>query len=566
MSRRQCLKESSTDSPAPVGPHSAKIQWPRLVLTSWLGSPSSDSVPTAFVRTIQAIVKHSQRYGSELATSFCGFDALLSNSFSASQGLTSGIKVIDTARSYGEGEAEELIGEVLQELKSHSAFDRRSVRLISKAGYVASSELQVHSGESNELETGSAEVNSSNSDTIKPSMFKSRLESTHELMDLSHLGLGDVYHSLHPGLLQQQLDHSLDALQTDYIDSYLLHNPEHYIQYKQMLDKSDLHKTKHTSPTDSSSKDASKAPTSALPDPLTFPPFEEKLLEAFIVLEDAVAQGKIRSYGVSSNWLAYASESQELHYKDWISLSESAYRAVNQEGATLGQVVNDSRRSNLRVLQFPGNILETYGVDNVARWAKTQGLEVMVNRPLDALDTQGHQWRLATYTGVPHSVYTTLRDKTIEFFQEMASSAPKSASVDRNIKFLTTLVTDLDRELFRFQSVYHYQQDFSAQIMPMLIERMTMMQDPKALEAIQTFLAVYEMKVRQHCSVTAEEHVSSIFKDKYNSKSTRLQDFAFSQLLNNENIDIVLNGMTREAYVDEALKLLDTVKNKPKTL
>lgn len=432
---------------------------------------------------------------------------------------------------------------------------------------MASSELQVHDSELNELENRILDTSTSNSDAIKPSMFKSRLESTHELMDLSHLGLGDVYHSLHPGLLQQQLDHSLDALETDYIDSYLLHNPEHYIQYKQMLDKAGLHKTSNTTPpADSPSQSGAKAPPMTLPDPLTFPPFEEKLLEAFIVLEDAVAQGKIRSYGVSSNWLAYASESQELNYKHWISLSESAYRTINKERATHGQVVNDSRRSNLRVLQFPGNLLESYGVDNVARWAKTQGLEVMVNRPLDALDTQGHQWRLATYTGVPHSVYTALRDKTIEHFQEMAAKAAKSASMERNIKFLTTLVTDLDRELFRFQSVYHYQQDFSAQIMPMLIERMTMMQNPEALEAIQTFLAVYEMKVRQHCSVAAEEHIASIYKDKYNSKSTKLQDFALNHLLNNENIDIVLNGMTREAYVDEALKLLDSVNNKPKTL
>lgn len=485
------------------------------------------------------------------------FHRNLSNFKLGSQGLSSGIKIIDTARSYGEGESEELIGEVLRDLKPNSGNARDAFRIVSKAGYVATSELQVHDSDPNASVLDSSDSGSTSSDTINPSMFKSRLESTHELLDLGHLGLGDVYHSLHPGLLQQQLDHSLDALGTDYIDSYLLHNPEHYIQYKQMLDKAGVHKlSKTASPTDSSKADTSKPDSHALPDPATFPPFEEKLLEAFIVLEDAVAEGKIRSYGVSSNWLAYASESQELNYKDWVSLSEHAYRTVNPEGSTHGQVVDGTRRSNLRLLQFPGNLLENYGIDNVARWAKTQGLEVMINRPLDALDAQGQQWRLATYSGVPHSVYTSMRDKTVEYFQNMASSAGKSASVERNSKFMTTLVADLDRELYRFQSVYHYQQDFSAQIMPMLIERMSMMQDPKALEAIQTFLEVYEMKVRQHCSVAAEEHIASIYKGKYNSQKTRLQDFAMRHLLANENVDVVLNGMTRESYVDEALKLL----------
>ena len=448
-----------------------------------------------------------------------------------------------------------------------SGLNRADFRIVSKAGYVASSDLNVHDGEPMEPISNNNASSISVGGAIRPDMFKSRLESTHELIDLGHLGLGDVYHSMHPSLLQQQLEHSLDALQTDYIDSYLIHNPEHYLQYKQMLDKAGVGKTtKDAAPQARTSTSPQPTLTAALPDPLTFPPLEEKLLDAFITLEEAVRDGKIRSYGISSNWLAYAAESQELNYKEWINLSESAYRSVNAEGATHGRVVDNSRRSNFRILQFPGNIIETYGLDNIGRWAKTQGLEVMVNRPLDALDAQGQQWRLATYSGAPRSVYNALRAKIIEHFQDLAAAGKSDQSLQRNAKFMSTLITDLDRELYQFQSVYHYQQDFSAQIMPMLIERMSMMQDPAGLEAIQTFLEVYERKVRQHCSVAAEEHVASLYKGKYNSQTTKLQDFALNHLLSHENVDIVLNGMTRESYVDEGLELLQQLSTNNKSL
>lgn len=422
---------------------------------------------------------------------------------------------------------------------------------------MSASDLHVHNDETSPPISDGSASGVSESEAFRREMFRSRVESTHELLDLGHLGLGDVYHSLHPGLLQQQLDHSLDALQTDYIDTYLLHNPEHYLQYKQMLDKAGLSsKRKSSSSSAQSASTSTSPPAPTLPDPSTFPDFEEKLLEAFIVLEDAVKEGKIKSYGISSNWLAYASGSQDLNYKNWIDLAETAYRTVNPENGRNAQIVDKTRRSAFRVLQFPGNLLETHGVESVARWAKQNGLETMVNRPLDALDSNGHQWRLATYKGIPNSVYTTMMNETLEYFRRYAKESPSSASAEKNAKFMTTLISDLDRERFQFQSVYHYQQDFSAQIMPMLIERMSMMQDAKALEAIQTFLEVYELNVREHCSITAEEHIASIYKGKYNASSTPLQEFALKYLLENENVDIVLNGMTRTSYVEEALKVL----------
>jgi len=433
---------------------------------------------------------------------------------------------------------------------------RSQVRLVSKSGYVPTSDINVHDGSKPHSSIQHIHPHEGDSAHAKKDIFKARLESTHELLDLSHIGLGDIYHSLHPTIIQQQLYHSLDALNTDYIDSYLIHNPEHYIQYQQMLERVKAKQdTQLITPTPTSNIEAPADLPPVLPSLSSFPSFDEKLFEAFTVLEEAVQEGKIRSYGISSNWLAYASESQALGYQEWIDLAENAYNRLH--GPTSTTAVHDqrARRSSFKVLQFPANLLETYGMEHVAPWAKAQGLEVMVNRPLDALDSQG-QWRLASYKGIPNSVYKSLLEATLEQFRPPPpDSKEASSTAGKNAKFMTTLLRDLDRERYTFSSVYHYQQDFSAQIMPMLVERLSMMQDPKAVEAIQTFLEVYEMKVREHCCIATEEHIESKYKGRY-SKSIPLQQFAINYLLDNPNIDVVLNGMTRTNYVDESLSLV----------
>jgi aryl-alcohol dehydrogenase-like predicted oxidoreductase len=427
---------------------------------------------------------------------------------------------------------------------------RKHFTIISKAGYVPTSDLNVHEGNEPVPPIGHVHTQTHQCASKQPDILKARLESTHDLLDLSHIGIGDTYHSLHPSLIQQQLEHSLDALQTEYLDVYLLHNPEHYIQYQQMLERVGPARDRLVSPPATSSSPPQAPPDlpPILPALSSFPSFEEKLFEAFVVLEEAVKEGKLKSYGISSNWLAYASESSQLGYKAWTDIAENAYRHINP-----GSSSKDGRKSSFRCIQFPANLLETYGAERVAPWAKAQGLDVIVNRPLDAIDSVG-QWRLASYKGIPNSQYNVLLERTLEKFQSPPGTDPNS-SLAKNNKFMTAVITDLDRERFKFSSVYHYQQDFSAQIMPMLVERMSMMQDTEVLEAIQVFLEVYESKVREHCSLAAEEKIASLYRGKYSTHTT-LQQFAMRYLLDNPNIDCVLNGMTRSTYVDQALKEL----------
>jgi hypothetical protein len=57
--------------------------------------------------------------------------------------LLNGINLIDTSANYGDGRSEELVGQVLQELVDGNQLTRKSVVVVSKAGYLQGQNLQI---------------------------------------------------------------------------------------------------------------------------------------------------------------------------------------------------------------------------------------------------------------------------------------------------------------------------------------------------------------------------------------------------------------------------------------
>lgn len=393
------------------------------------------------------------------------------------------------------GLSEEAIGLVTQELQQSGLFSRDKAFIMTKSGYIPKNMLNIY-------------------DQDSESPHNTLTESHHEMINLTEINpIMDSYYSLEGQMHEQNIALSLDALQTDYIDVLFLHNPEHYIEFER---KSQV----------------------------AIPSFEDKLLNSFETLESEVKKGNIKSYGISCNWLSNPDEFENTKCKVWKELAHRAWLKVHDK-----KELGNEGKSSFKHIQMPGNLLETFGINHTAPWAKENGLNVFINRPLEAMDSKG-QWRLATYSAMPHTKYMELIDTTLGVFEPHGDNQAK--------KFLATLVKDMERERLNYTSLYHYKYDFEHSIYPMVTEKLVMLRDANSVVAMQLFLSAYEYKVRERASTFAEDYIEShpLYKGIYSSKKTNLQTFAMEYLLTNKNIDCVLNGMLKEEYVDHALDLL----------
>lgn len=204
--------------------------------------------------------------------------------------IESNINIIDTASNYNFGKSERLIGKVVNENL------REKVFIISKVGYIQGEDIN----------------------KIK------------NLQDLHYIDFNENFlYSLDPKFISFQLEESMKRLSTNYIDCYLLHNPEYYFD-----------------------KGYSKENV------------KDIILESFSFLEEKVKKGEIRYYGISSNDLS------KLSLIDLLDKMDSF--------------------SGFKFLQFPYNIVEK---NNIFQFnnsdiitiseLKEKGLHILSNRPLN---------------------------------------------------------------------------------------------------------------------------------------------------------------------------------------
>lgn len=220
--------------------------------------------------------------------------------------IEAGCNLIDVAPTYGRGSAERLVGRVMGDVPRHLVF------IIDKAGYVTD-------------------------DPVK-------LASEVAADPFQRAGNG-LHHSLDADVLLDQIDRSLAALGTSYIDCLLLHNPEDALWTTNL--SADLE-------------------------------YRQVLARAFAVLEDVVASGRIRYYGVSSNALPSAEPDGPLGVRTLVDIAAS--------------VTTDP---HLAVLEFPLNLVERKAIEphadggTVLQMAPRFGLRTIANRPLNAITSEG---------------------------------------------------------------------------------------------------------------------------------------------------------------------------------
>lgn len=377
-----------------------------------------------------------------------------------------GVDLIDTSTNYMDGGAERAIALAFQPMPTKKI---EYIEIVSKFGYIQGSTLQrVQEGE------------------IFPEIVK---YAEH------------IYHCISPEFLHDQLTKSLERLNMDSLGCYLIHNPEYFIldAMKHDLDRNE-----------------------------TLDRMFERIEKAFVALELEVQKGRIKSYGISSNSFAKASNDPEfLPYEDLVVIAK---RAAKEAGVD---------KHHFTTVQLPINLLETEGL-RCATWAKEQGLRVLANRPFNA-EANALLFRLASYEE-PHDYFHHLNEVL-----EMTD--------DASLQSIHNLIAQLDDVKHRFGFVGEYDHFLHVQVIPHLQKALQEV-NPAVVEllaeSLDLFLQEYAKMVAFECTKMTKVQL----KEKLSGCDKPLQECALDFLQAQDCIDYILVGMRKPSYVMQVMGTL----------
>ena len=380
------------------------------------------------------------------------------------EAIRCGIRVIDTSSNYTDGGAERAIALVLRTFDDNV---RESVEIISKFGYI-----QGHN------------------------MLKHQQENFDDVVEFSP----ECFHSIAPSFMHEQLTLSLQRLEIDTIECYLIHNPEYYL-----LD----------------------AINNGVDEDDRLDEMFRRIYNTFVALEQEVKNGRINSYGISSNSFSKPHNSPEfLPYEDLITIAEeAAYSAGNQE-------------HSFTTIELPMNMLETDGLQ-CAKWAKENGLRVLANRPLNA-QFQGKMFRLAEY------------DESREYYHYLNELL--EVCDNDVLRTLYNLLEQLDENKHKFGWIGDYETFLFTQIIPHMKKSLEAIEEANRdtlLHYIDMFLAEYKKMVAYECSRRTKTELKMFFQECH----TTMQECALKFLMQINEIDYILVGMRKSSYVDQVLSL-----------
>lgn len=259
--------------------------------------------------------------------------------------LQKGCNMVDTSANYTDGNAEVLIGDVLNQELVWGEMQRENFVVVSKVGYIQGENMKIARDREKE-------------DSPFPEVVKYQPE---------------LWHCIHPDFIEDQITRSLARMHLDTLDVYLLHNPEYFLSH-----------ANHQRPTDTE---------------VTANEFYERIHRAFVKMEKLVDEGLIRWYGISSNSFPLLENSPEF-----VSLAR-VWEVYEKACQDIGKTPEEGR---LAVIQLPFNWIEHQGATlknneyrgekyTVLELAQKLNLGVMINRPLNAILDGRFLLRLARY-------------------------------------------------------------------------------------------------------------------------------------------------------------------------
>jgi aryl-alcohol dehydrogenase-like predicted oxidoreductase len=308
------------------------------------------------------------------------------------------------------------------------------------------------------------------------------------------------YHSISQSFIKDQITVSLERMEAEQMDCVLLHNPEYYIL-------------------DAINKGVSKEDR--------LDKMYQRIYDAFLALEEEVRGGRIKSYGISSNSFSKKSNDEEfLPYEDLITLAQDAAQELR------------NKKHSFTTIQLPINILEKDGL-KCASWARSNGLRVLSNRPLNAQKDM-KMFRLADYEE-PREYYYYLNE-----LLELTDN--------KMLKPLNTLVEELDESIHRFGWVGEYDIFMFSQVVPKIREFLAPLDEENRavlVDVIDMFIQEYSKMVAYECSKKTRD----LLGDELKNCSRSLQNCALEFLLKNEHIDYVLVGARKPSYVADIVAI-----------
>jgi aryl-alcohol dehydrogenase-like predicted oxidoreductase len=384
------------------------------------------------------------------------------------EAIDAGVEPIDTSTNYTDGGAERAIAKVLRNTEDAI---RDKIKIVSKYGYIQGSNMLSH-----------------------------HKEAFDDVVEFSE----HCYHSIAKSFMKQQLDASLKRLQMSSIDCYLIHNPEYFI-----LDA--LQKGKNR-------------------DEVLDTMFQ-RIYEAFIGLEEEVQEGRINSYGISSNSFAKSQNDVEfLPYEDLLTLAQKAAQEVG------------NKQHSFSTIQLPINIVETEGL-KCAAWAKKNGLRVLSNRPLNA-QKNNLMYRLADY------------DESKEYYYYLNELL--EASDNNLLKSLYNLIEQMDANKHKFGWVGEYDTFLHTQILPHIKQALDNL-EPDSLDDLLRFIDLFLQQYRNMVAYECSKRVRIELKEEFNECDRKLQECALEFLCKQDTIDYVLVGMRKSTYVQEIMQIHEKI-------
>jgi aryl-alcohol dehydrogenase-like predicted oxidoreductase len=423
--------------------------------------------------------------------------------------LAAGINLIDTSTNYADGGSESLVGQVLENLIDAGDLARDEVLVVSKVGYLQGQNL---------------------------ALSRERKQEGRPFPELVEYAEG-LEHCIHPEFLRDQLQRSLQRLNLETLDFYLLHNPEYYLQW--------AHKGGHAI-------DAARAE------------YYRRIKEAFTYLEKEVAQGRIRYYGISSNTFVAAADQPDF------TCLETVWQIAESMDA----------RHHFRLIQLPFNLLEPGAVlennqpggASILEFVRKKELAVLVNRPLNAFYND-QLFRLAE---VPE-VEIQSKDEVIRKIQFLSKSEKHlwmkilpatdiPPGLRARVKEQMAIGDTLKHHWLNFGSYERWRQVKTGNLLPRIQGVMDFLGPYGRQNAdISSWMASHTAKIEE-----AFDAVASIYVEQAAHKVDRirravaavdrdwaaegsLSQKALRALRSTAGVSCVLVGMRREAYVSDVI-------------